>query len=52
MVNKGDSFLKKRKLKTKLNDYISREYAFFSGSSLHKGGVLGASKETDNKVAH
>ena len=43
---------KKRKLKTKLNDNISREHTFFSGSSLHKGGVLGASKETDYKMAH
>ena len=34
------------------NDYISREHTFFSGSSLHKGRVLGASEEADNKVAH
>ena len=27
------------------NDYISREHTFFSGSSLHKGRVLGASEE-------
>ena len=40
------------KKKEGLNDNISREYTFFSGSSLHKGGVLGASKETNNKVAH
>jgi hypothetical protein len=43
---------KKRKLKTNLNDYISREHTFFSGSSLHKGRVLGASEETDYKMAH
>ena len=34
------------------NDYISREYTFFSGSSLHKGRVLGASDETDYQMAH
>ena len=39
-------------LKTNLNDYISREHTFFSGSSLHKGGVLGTGKETQHKVAH
>ena len=40
---------KKRKLKKNLNDNISREHTFFSGSSLHKGRVLGASEETDYK---
>ena len=43
---------KKRKLKKNLNDYISREHTFFLGSSLHKGRVLGASEETDYKMAH
>ena len=31
---------------TRIDVYISREYSFFSGSSLHKGRVLGASKKT------
>ena len=43
---------KKRKLKKNLNDNISREHTFFSGSSLHKGRVLGASEETDYKMAN
>ena len=40
------------KLKKNLNDNISREHTFFSGSSLHKGRVLGASEETDYKMAN
>jgi hypothetical protein len=40
------------KKKEGLNDNISREYTFFSGSSLHKGRVLGASEETQYEVAH
>ena len=34
------------------NDYISREHTFFSGSSLHKGRVLGASEEAQYEMAH
>ena len=35
-------FLCDNKNKKNKNDYISREHTFFSGSSLLKGGVLGA----------
>ena len=32
--------------------HIPREYSLFSGASLHKGSVLGASQETDYSLAH
>ena len=40
------------KKKEGLNDNISREHTFFSGSSLNKGRDLGASEETQYEVAH
>ena len=36
----------------KVNVLLSREYSFFSGASLHKGSVLGASQEADYCLAH